>query len=191
MDTNTSVCESTGCSAYGVFAVYGVILVVVVWIASPDGLAFRISSGYWHRSLPVAIPVGLFTAWKFQRALVGRSYKPRSGPERTFGLPDSWMVGLAGAALLVFFAVCGFANVMNQVIGVAYTTPYAVTGKSVVHGKHRCYGLTLTNTDDPTDQLEICVSPSQQDATAIHDVLQVSGRRSRYVNQMLSYVKTP
>ena len=54
------------------------------------------------RQLPVAIPIGLFTAWKFQKALIGRSYKPRSGPERTFGFQDSWMAGLAGAALLVF-----------------------------------------------------------------------------------------
>lgn len=123
--------------------------------------------------------------------MVGRSYKPRSGPERTFQLSDSWMVGLAGAVPLVFFAVCGFANVMNQVVGVPYITPYTVTAKYVVHGKHRCYGLTLTNTGDLTDQLKICVSASQQEATAIRDVLQVSGRRSRYVNQVLGYVRRP
>ncbi len=191
MDSNTSVFVSTSRSANGALLLYVVILVALGWTATPDAIAFEISSGYWYRSLPVAIPVGVFTAWKFQSALVGRSYKLRSGPERTFGLSESWMASLAGATLLVLVAVCGSANAMNQMIGTLYTATFTVTGKYIVQGKHACYGLTLTNTDDPADLLKICMSHSQQDAIAIQDVLQVNGRRSPYVNEVFSYVKKP
>ncbi|WP_027796222.1 hypothetical protein [Paraburkholderia acidipaludis] len=101
------------------------------------------------------------------------------------------MASLIGAALLVFAAIGGSANVMNQMIGIPYAATFTVTDKYIVHGKHDCYGLTLTKTDDPSDLLKICVSHSQQDAIATQDMLQVNGRRSPYVNQVLSYTQKP
>lgn len=141
----------------------------------------RIRSGRvllaWARPLQLRLDLSLRGA--FKGPLFGRRYKPRSGPERTFVLPESWKAGLTGAILLVLFALLSFANVTNRVIGTPHASLYEVTGNYVFRCKHTCYGLTLASADDLAEQLKICVSRQRQDATSIGDVLQVSDRRSR------------
>ncbi len=78
---------------------------------------------------------------------------------------------------------------MNQVIGVSYVATYEVVAKYIGQGRHTCYGLTLAKVGDPFDQFQMCVPESQQEGTAIGEMLQISGRRSKYVNQILRYTK--
>ena len=103
------------------------------------------------------------------------------------GIGESWAMGSIAAAVLVAFAGGAFANVMNQVIGASYVATYEVVGKYIQRGKRTCYGLTLVKVGDPTDQFQMCVVESEQERTATGELLQVSGRRSKYINQILSY----
>jgi hypothetical protein len=190
MKSNQSVFVTRSRSAYGPFSLVFLVFLVLLWGSSFDGPAVRISSDYWRWVAPVALPAAIVIAWLLQRAFVGCRYKPRhAGEERQIGLAESWMTGVFAAVFIVLFATDALANVMNQVIGVAYDATYDVAAKSVTHGKHTCYSLTLTRVGDPLDQFQICVPQSEQDATSIGDILQVKGRRSRYVNQMLSYTR--
>jgi hypothetical protein len=103
---------------------------------------------------------------------------------------ESWVSGITAGAFLVALAAGDFANVMNRIIGVPYTAAYAVAEKYTNNDKRTCYGLALTKVWDPLDQFRMCVSEAEQGATEIGDVIQVTGRRSQYVNQMLSYTKS-
>jgi hypothetical protein len=151
----------------------------MAWLAYPQGIAFKTSSGYYYVSLPVVIPFAFFTAWIFQKTLVGRTYRAGLGqPVRTYDSKGSWLQGLALAALLAWPTVWACANFINQVTGTLYEASYAVTGKSIIHGKGDCYALTLTKSDDPTDQVKICISRPEWNGSAVGEVLLVSGRRS-------------
>ncbi len=79
------------------------------------------------------------------------------------------------------------ATVVNRVIGTTYTVSYLVTGKSIERGKRTCYDLTMAKADDPSDRFDVCVPEAEQAATSIGDNMQVTGRRSRYVNQLLRF----
>jgi len=168
-------------------ATYFVILFVLIWGLSSDGIVSRISDDYWPVAIPSAIVIGILFAWGVQRSLIGRRYKPRSGPELTFGLSDSWTLALISTAILVMFATLDLAHVMNRIVGIPYASRYGVAGKYVYRGKSTCYGLILVNTDELTDRLKMCISSAQQDAISTQDVLQVSGRRSWFGSNVLSY----
>jgi len=164
---------------------------VLAWGSSFDGSAVRITREYWWWVAPVAVPVLILIAWRLQRALIGSSYKPRGATkERVMGLAESWMTGTVAATILVALATFAFANVMNQMIGVAYVATYDVAAKYVQRGKHTCYALILTKVGDASDEFRVCVSRPEQDQTAIGEVMTVSGRRSRFVNQLLAYTRT-
>jgi len=191
MGSNDSLFVGTGRSSYGVFFLVFGAGIVLAWGSSFDGPAVRISREYWRWVAPVAVPVLVLVAWRLQRALIGSSYKPRgASKEHVVGLAESWMTGTIAAAILVALAAGAFANVMNQVIGVAYVATYDVAAKYVQRGKHTCYALTLKKVGEPGDQFQVCVAQTEQDQTAIGDVLEVSGRRSRFVNQLLAYTRT-
>jgi hypothetical protein len=190
MDANESVFISTGRSAYGVISLVFVAGIALAWASTFDGPAVRIRHDYWRWIAPVAIPAALFIAWLLQKALVGSWYKPRgASQERRMGTGESWVLGAIAAAILVMCATGAFANAMNQVVGVSYIATYEVTGKYIERGKRTCYGLTLAKVDDRADQFQMCVAQSEQEGTTIGEVLQVSGRRSKYVNQILSYTR--
>ncbi|MGF6603699.1 hypothetical protein P3T23_008453 [Paraburkholderia sp. GAS448] len=190
MKSNESVFVTKYRSAYGPFCLVFLAFLVLLWGSSFDGPTVRISSDYWRWVAPMAIPAAIFIAWTLKRAFVGSWYKPRyAREEHQMGVAQSWATGAIAAAILALFGTSAFANVMNQVIGVPYDATYDVTAKYVTHGKHTCYGLTLTRVGDSLDQFRICVPQSEQDATGIGDILQVKGQRSRFVNQMLSYTR--
>jgi MFS family permease len=177
-----------GRSAYGVFALVFVAGIVLAWGSSFDGPAVRISRDYWRWAALAAIPLGIIIAWRLHKALFGAWYKPRyAKEERQIGLPESWVMGVIAAVILVGFAMGAFANVMNQVIGLPYVATYIVAAKYVEHGKRTCYGLTLAKVGDWRDRFQMCVPEMQQKGTALGEILHVSGRRSRYVNQVLAY----
>jgi hypothetical protein len=188
MESEGSVFVTTGRSAYGVLSLVFLAVIVLAWAADFDGPAVRISRDYWRWVVPVAIPATIFTAWRLQRALIGSWYKPRYASEnRQIGLAESWATGAIAAIVLAMFATGAFANVVNQVIGISYVATYKVTEKYIARGKHTCYGLTVTKVADSLDQFQICVAQSEQEKVNLGDTLQVSGRRSRYVNQLLNY----
>jgi hypothetical protein len=190
MGSKESVFVTTSRSAYGVLSSVFVVGIALAWGSSFDGPAVRISRDYWRWVAPVTIPTTIFVTWRLQRALIGSWYKPRyASEERQFGLTESWITGAIAAIILAAFATGAFANVMNQVIGVSYVATYDVIGKYINRGKHTCYGLTVTKVGDPLDQFQLCVSQSEQEETTIGDRLQVDGRRSRYVNQLLNYTR--
>ncbi|MCC8397325.1 hypothetical protein LJ656_32640 [Paraburkholderia sp. MMS20-SJTR3] len=181
---------STGRSAYGVFSLVVAVSILLAWISTFDGPAVRICHDYWRWVAPVGIPAAIVIAWRIRKALVGSWYKPRyASQERQMGVGESWATGAIAAAVLVMFATGAFANVMNQVIGVSYVARYEVAGKYIEKGKHTCYGLTIVNVGDPLDQFQFCVARSEQEATAVGEKLQVSGRRSKFVNQVLAYTR--
>jgi hypothetical protein len=177
-----------GRSAYGVFGLVFVVGIVLAWSSSFDGPAVRISRDYWCWAALVAIPLAIIIAWRLHRALFGAWYKPRyAKEERQIGLSESWVMGAIAAVILVAFAMGAFANVMNQVIGLPYVANYIVAAKYVEHSKRTCYGLTLAKVGDQRDRFQMCVPELQQKGTALGEILHLSGRRSRYVNQVLAY----
>lgn len=183
-----SAFSDTGRSAYGVLCMVFVTGIVLAWGSSFDGPAVQIRRDYWRWIAPMATSAAIFLAWRLQKALVGSWYKPRyASQERQMGIGESWAMGSIAAAVLVAFAGGAFANVMNQVIGASYVATYEVVGKYIQRGKRTCYGLTLVKVGDPTDQFQMCVVESEQERTATGELLQVSGRRSKYINQILSY----
>ncbi|MBB5510972.1 hypothetical protein [Paraburkholderia atlantica] len=103
------------------------------------------------------------------------------------GIGEAWATGAIAAAVLVMFGARAFANVMNQVIGVSYIAKYDVVNTYIRKGKRTCYGLVIVNVRDPLDRFEFCVTKSEHEGTAVGDKLQVSGRRSKYVNEVLGY----
>ncbi|MHA6911547.1 hypothetical protein ACQUJO_00135 [Ralstonia pseudosolanacearum] len=160
----------------------------LVW----EGLlpAVQIRYDYWRSVAPVAILGAILIAWRFQTALVGSRYQERfSRREGSIGLADSWVAGILAGVVLTPLAAGVFATMVNQVIGVSYVATYEVVAKYIGRGRHTCYGLALVKVGDPLDRFEMCVPASQQEGTAIGERLQVSGRQSKYVNQMLSYTK--
>jgi len=182
--------QFTGRSAYGVFSVVVAVGIVLAWISTFNGPAVRIRHDYWRWAAPVGIPAAFVIAWRMQKALVGSWYKPRySSQERQVGVGESWATGAIAAAVLVMFATGAFANVMNQVIGVSYVATYEVAGKYIERGKRTCYGLTIVNVDDPLDRFQFCIARSEQEATAVGEKLQVNGRRSKFVDQVLGYTR--
>lgn len=187
------ISESNGRSASGVFSLIAAVGLLLAWMSFFDGRAVRIRHDYWLWAAAVAIPVGAAISWRIQKALVGSWYKPRhASQKRQFGAGESWTVGVLTAAVLVMFSIGAFVNVMNQIIGVSYVARYDVAGKYIENGKHTtCYGLTIVNVGDPLDQFQLCVSKSEQEAIAVGEKLQVSGQRSRFVNQVLSYTRAP
>lgn len=186
--SSQSVFITSGRSAYGVFVPVFVVFMVLAWGASFDGPAYRIRPDYWRVVVPVAIPLSAFIAWRLQKALIGTWYTPRYTKEkRQMGRAESWQMGVIVAAVLVGIAAVAFANVMNQVIGVPYTATYAVAEKYIHRGKHTCYGLIIAKVGDSQDRFQTCVPERQQQITAIGEKLEVSGRRSKYVNQVLSF----
>ncbi|MEX3953964.1 hypothetical protein AB4Y40_40505 [Paraburkholderia sp. EG287B] len=191
MGPNQSVFIVNGRSSYGVFSFVFVTGVVLAWSASFDGPAVRISSDYWWWVAPAAVLPLVLIVWRLQRALVGTTYKPRgAATEHVMGRGESWATGTIAAAILVFLAMAAFANIMNQVIGVPYVANYDVTAKHVERGKHTCYALTVTKVGDAADQFEMCVAQREHDETALGDLLELHGRRSRFVNQVLGYTRS-
>jgi hypothetical protein len=190
-DSSESVFLTSGRSAYGVFVPVFVVGMALAWGSSFDGPAHRISPDYWRLVVPVAIPLAVFVAWRLHKALFGAWYTPRyAKDERQMGLAESWQMGAIAAVILVGLAVAAFSNVMNQVIGIPYVATYDVAAKFVEPGyrnRRTCYGLSIVRVGDSQDQFQLCVSKSEQERTAIGARLQVRGRQSRYVNQILSF----
>ena len=83
------------------------------------------------------------------------------------------------------------AYVINETVGVPYIELYTVTDKYTNYGHqpHQgvCHGITVANDTDPSDIFRMCVSQAEQDEINVGEKMKVKGRRSRYVNQMLSY----
>lgn len=164
--------------------------IMLAWGASFDGPAQRISHDYWRLAVPVAVPVAMCLAWLIQWRLVGAWYTSRyARRERQMGPGEAWATGLIASAVLVMFGTGAVANVMNQVTGVPYVATYTVAGKFVARRKHTCYGLTLSRVGAPGDQFEMCVPQPEQESTIPGEMLQVSGRRSKYVDQIVSYTR--
>ena len=133
------------------------------------------------------IPVGFAMTWYFQRILVGRLYKAKSGAMLPLGIRASWVIGAIAAGVLAMLLPFAVATTVNRVIGTTYTASYVVTGKSIERGKRTCYALTMAKADNPSDRFDVCVPKAEQDATSIGDKMPVTGRRSHYVNQMIRF----
>jgi hypothetical protein len=129
--------------------------------------------------------------WWFRQKLIGRTLRGRFGGKTEVGPILSWFYGLFGATILAVLLSHFVAYALNRREGLPYTSIYGVTGKYEYHGKSSCNGLILTREHDPFDQFKVCVSPSQQDSTAIGDKMLINGLRSHYVNQMLGFEKIP
>jgi len=160
----------------------GVLILAWVWSG-----ACTLSPEYKHSAYPIAIVAALLVGWGLQVALIGTRYKPRHGPERTYGRWDSWSAGLIMSSILALLGFIAVGGVMNRVSGSNYTEPFLVTGKYIRHGKSTCYGLNLVGATRPDSHLEICVTQSFQTGTVLGDVLQIDGRRSWYGNEIVSY----
>jgi hypothetical protein len=179
--------ESEGPTLTPLQVAYFIVLLVISWLGYAGGPAIQIDSYYKHVGWLLGIPVGLAMAWYFQRILIGRLYKSRSGAMLPLGLRSSWMIGGIAAGVLVMLLPFAAATVVNRVIGTTYTVSYMVIGKSVEHGKRTCYDLTMAKADNQSDRFDVCVPEVEQEATSIGDKMQVTGRRSRYVNQILRF----
>jgi len=188
--TRDSVVQRTGRSAYAVVSLVFAAAILLAWIASFDGKPAEISPDYWRCVAPVGLPAAFAIAWRLQKALVGSWYKPpHASQERQMGIGEAWATGAIAASVLVMFGAGAFANLMNQVIGVSYVAQYDVANTYIRKGKRTCYGLAIVNVRDPLDRFEFCVARSEHEATAVGDKLQVSGRRSKYVNEVLGYTR--
>ncbi|AUT64964.1 hypothetical protein [Paraburkholderia terrae] len=179
--------ESEGPTLTPLKVAYFIVFFVISWLGYAGGPAIQIESQYKHVSWLVAIPVGLAMTWYFQRILVGRLYKAKSGAMLPLGIRASWVAGGIAAGILTMLLPFAVATIANRVIGTTYTASYLVTGKSIGRGKRTCYDLTMTKADDASDRFDVCVPKSEQDATRVGDKMQVTGRRSQYVNQMIRF----
>jgi hypothetical protein len=120
-----------------------------------------------------------------KKALVGSWNKPRYAPqERQMGIGEAWATGAIAAAVLVMFGAGAFANVMNQFIGVSYVAKYDVANTYIGKGKPTCCSLAILNVRNLPERFEFCATKSEYEGTAVRDQLQVSGRRSKYVNEV-------
>ncbi|MFM0547026.1 hypothetical protein PQR29_20125 [Paraburkholderia strydomiana] len=190
MNIENSAAAATDRSALSIVLLILAACIVLAWGSSFAGPTVQIQQEYWRWIAPIAIPTGIFIAWRLHKALVGSWYKPRNASEeRQMGTAESWTTGMIAAVILVALGGEAFANVMNQVVGVPYAAAYEVAGKFTERGKRTCYGLTTVRIGNPTDRFQMCVSRSEQEATGTRRVLQVRGRRSRFVNQILSYTE--
>lgn len=190
MQSKESVFVSNGRSTYG-----PICLVIAIGIALacgvPSGLATRISHDYWRLAAPVAIVAGIFVAWRLQKALVGSWYKSRYARDKRQMEPrESWLTGSICAAILVFLATMDVANAINQMTGAPYVATYRITDKYITRGKHTCYGLTFAKIDDQEDRFSTCVSRAEQDAATTGEIVQVNGRRSKFVDELLTYAQS-
>lgn len=152
----------------------------------------QIDSDYWQLSIPCAIAGVGILGWMFERMLFGRNFWLRGSPtDLTIDGFQSWVVGVLAAIPLMMIAPIDAAYVVNDVFGVSYTALYTATDKYMIygHGPHQgiCYGIAVVNNADPSDEFRMCVSQAERDETVIGDKMKVKGRRSRYINQMLSY----
>jgi len=179
--------ESEGPTLTPLKVAYFIAFFVISWLGYAGGPAIQIDSYYKHVVWLLGIPVGFAMTWYFQRILLGRLYKSKSGAMLPLGIRASWMISGIAAAVLVVLLPFAVATVVNRVIGSTYTVSYLVTGKSIERGKRTCYDLTMVNADNPSDRFDVCVPKAEQDATSIGDKMQVTGRRSRYVNQMIRF----
>jgi hypothetical protein len=100
------------------------------------------------------------------------------------GIGEARATGAIAAAVLVMFGAGAFANVMNQFIGVSYVAKFNVANTYIRKGKRTCYGLVIFNVRNPPERFEFCVTKLEYEGTAVRDQLQVSGRRSKYVNEV-------
>ncbi|WDD94510.1 hypothetical protein Bsp3421_004638 [Burkholderia sp. FERM BP-3421] len=188
MPLDKSSTRSTNRGADTVICSLLLALLVLAWGASADGPAFRFNEGYWRSVAPVAIPAAILVAWGLQKALVGTWYKPRYARyEQQMQPGESWAAGAIAAAILVGVASMAYANLMNEATGTEYVAIYSVAEKYVTSGKRTCYGLRLSKQDDPKDQFPVCLPQRDQEKTPLGERFQVTGRRSKYANQMLSY----
>ena len=190
MRATTRIYEPEDRSANGPFVFVGLLFAALMWGTRFDGPTYTLNPEYWRTADPFAAVAALLFAWCLRERLVGRRYKPRGQAERTVGPRESWGFALVVAALLTPLGMLTVANVANRLIGVPYVERYVVTGKYEFHGKHTCYGLHLSGLENRSDRFDLCVPPAAQDATAVGDELQVTGRRSRFVNQMLSFTNS-
>lgn len=175
-------------SAYSVFTFVFVVGIALACGSSFEGPAVRISRDYWRWIAPVAIPLAAVVAWGLQGALFGSWCKPRyAKEERQMRRGESLLMGAGAAVVLVTLASVTFANVANQVVGEAFVATFDVVAKHIKRGKHTCYGITIVNVRDSHDQFEMCVPGAEYDRTALGQVLRVNGRRSKYVEQIVSY----
>jgi hypothetical protein len=152
----------------------------------------HIDSDYWQWSIPCAVAGTGLLGWLFQRILIGRKFWPRGSPtDQTIDDAWSWFVGILAAGLLMTIAPYDAAFVINRAVGAPYTGLYTVIYKftSFSHQRHSsvCHGIVVASDADPSDVFRLCVPQAEQDETVVGDKMKVKGRRSRYVNQMLSY----
>jgi hypothetical protein len=186
MDTQSS--PTTDRSAAGVFVLIVVAGIALAWGASFD-VPVRISRDYWRWIAPVAIPAAVVAAWAFQRALFGTWCKRRyEREERRLGRGESLMLGGFASCILIGLASMAFANVVNQVVGREYVATFNVAAKRIEHRKHTCYDLMIVNVRDLREQFDVCVSKADYDRTTTGQALRVTGRRSKYVDQLLTYI---
>jgi hypothetical protein len=167
-----------------------VCLMPALMLRGPAGP--HIDSDYWLWSVPCAITGTGLLGWLFQRILLGRKFRLRGLPaELTVDEGWSWFVGILAAGLLMTITPYAAAFVTNRTVGVSYTGIYTVIEKFTSVGRQRyasvCYGIVVASDADPSDIFRLCVSPAEQDETVVGDKMKVKGRRTRYVNQMLSY----
>ena len=179
--------ESEGPTLTPLKVAYFIVFFVISWLGYAGGPAIQIESHYKHVGWLLGLPVGLVMTWYFQRILVGRLYKSKPGVMLPLGIRASWVIGGISAGVLVMLLPFAVATVVNRVIGTTYTVSYLVTGKSIQRGKRTCYDLTMIKSDNPSDRFDVCVPKAEHDATSIGDKMQVTGRRSRYVNQMIHF----
>jgi hypothetical protein len=179
--------ESEGRTLTPLKVAYFIVFLVISWLSYAGGPAIQIDSHYKHVGWLLGIPVGLAMTWYFQRTLVGRLCESKSGAMLPLGIRASWMIGGIAAGVLVMLLPFAVATVANRLIGTTYTVSYRVTGKSIERGKRTCYDLTMAKADNPSDRFDACVSKAEQDATSIGDKMRVTGRRSRYVNQIIRF----
>ena len=163
---------------------------VVPGLVSPAGP--QIDSDYWQWSVPCAVAGAGLLGRMFQGMLVGRNFWLRGSPtDLTIDDFQSWVIGVLAAGLLMTIAPIDAVYVLNEVFGDSYTALYTATDKYMVygHGPHQsvCYGVVVVNNADMSDVFRMCVSQAEHNETVIGDKMKVKGRRSRYVNQMLSY----
>lgn len=188
MKVKKSKPEAGGRDAHGVMLVVVPAAIALAWGASFDGPAVRISHEYWRWMVPVAVAAAILIAWQIEKRLVGSWYTPRyARHQRQMGVSEAWVTGAIAAAVLAGFGTGAVANVMNQVAGVPYVTTYVVAGKFIERRKHTCYGLMLSKVGNPVDQFQMCVSQPEQESTVPGEIVRVSGRRSKYVDQIVSY----
>jgi hypothetical protein len=172
---------------------FGLIFVFLAFSLTLRGPAeARIDSDYWQLSVPCAIAATLLLGWLFQRILIGRKFWPRGSlTDQTIDEAWSWFIGIAAAGMLMTMAPFDAAFVINRTVGIPYTGLYTVTFKftSIPYQRHAsvCHGIVVVSDTDPSDVFRLCVPKDEQDETVVGDKMKVKGRRSRYVNQMLSY----